>query len=284
MAKSVKISFISNKGGSTRSSSLSSIAGILSNEMNQKVLLGDFDEQSNLKTLFGVRFGEAEGGMGAILNSGVEPLKMTVKVRDNMDLIVSGGRLIRDFERTYGNTPENETILEKRFKSVKDAYDFQLFDTSPSLNLIHTNLAFYSDYLILSCTPDLLGFIGVKSAVAFLETLQKHYPNRKLAKVLGVICGAFDPRRNLDLDVYEDLKRLETNDLLLGGKVFSPIRHDIKVRTAQVKRKTITEAFPNTKASEDYRQVVKEIMLEIEKRETQTTSLKEPKKLNEAVL
>jgi nitrogenase subunit NifH len=66
--------------------------------------------------------------------------------------------------------------------------------------------------------------------------------------------------------------------------VFSPIRHDIKVRTAQVKRKTITEAFPNTKASEDYRQVVKEIMLEIEKRETQTTSLKESKKLNEAVL
>lgn len=266
--KTTRIGFISNKGGSTRSSSLSNIAGVIANDLNQKVLLGDFDEQSNLRTLFGVKFNEAEGGMGAILNTGVEPLKMTVSVRDNIDLIVSGGRLIREFERTYGNTPENETILEKRFKEVKDKYQWQLFDTSPSLNLIHTNLAFYCDYLVLTTTPDLLGFIGIKSAIAFVETLQKHYPTKKIAKVLGVICGAFDPRRNLDLDVYEDLKRLESNDLLLGGKVFSPIRHDIKVKTAQVKRKTITEAFPSTKASEDYRALVKEMIQEIEARET----------------
>lgn len=274
--KSIRIGFISNKGGSTRSSTLSNVSGILANDYKEKVLIGDTDEQSNLRTLFGVKYNEAEGGMGAILNTGVEPLKMTVNVRDNIDLIVSGGRLIRDFERTYGNTPENETLLEKRFKQVKDIYKWQFFDTSPSLNLIHTNLAFYCDYLILTTTPDLLGFIGVKSAIAFVETLQKHYPNRKLAKVLGVVCGAFDPRRNLDLDVYEDLKRLELNDLLLGGKVFSPIRHDIKVKTAQVKRKTITEAFPNTKASEDYRLLVKEIITEIEKRDIQVLE-KKPK-------
>jgi chromosome partitioning protein len=267
MKKSIKIGFISNKGGSTRSSSLSNIAGVLANDMNKKVLILDQDEQSNMKTLFGVRFNESEGGMGSILNSGTDPLKMTVKVRDNIDLIVSGGRLIRDFERNFGNSPDNEEILLRRFQSVKNKYDFELFDTSPSLNLIHTNLAFYCDYLILTTTPDLLGFIGIKSAIAFVETLKKHYPDKKIANVLGVICGAFDPRRNLDLDVYEDLKRLETNDLLLGGKIFSPIRHDIKVKTAQVKRKTITEAFPNTKASEDYRVLVKEVLEEIERRE-----------------
>jgi len=265
--QTLRIAFISNKGGSTRSSSLTNIAGILANEYKQKLLLGDFDEQSNLKTLFGVRFSEAEGGMGSILTQGIDPLNMTVKVRDNIDLIVSGGRLIREFERNFGNSPDNETILQKRFSSVKNTYDFELFDTSPSLNLIHTNLAFYADYLILTTTPDLLGFIGVKSAIAFVETLKKHYPNRKIAKVLGVICGAFDPRRNLDLDVLEDLKRLETNDLLLGGKIFSPIRHDIKVKTSQVKRKTVTEAFPNTKASIDFREVVKEILEEIDLKE-----------------
>ena len=72
--------------------------------------------------------------------------------------------------------------------------------------------------------------------------------------------------------------------MLLGGKIFSPIRHDIKVKTAQVKRKTITEAFPATKASVDARAVVSEIMDEINSKESLSKPQKEKEKINEASL
>jgi len=70
----------------------------------------------------------------------------------------------------------------------------------------------------------------------------------------------YDGRRNLDMDIIDDLHRLEGADLLRGGKVFSPVRNDIKVKTAQVKRKLLSEAFPTAKATEDYALITKEIL------------------------
>lgn len=70
----------------------------------------------------------------------------------------------------------------------------------------------------------------------FVENIESHYKNKKIkiSKVLGIIPTMHDGRRNLDMDILDDLQRLEDANLLRGGRVFSPIRIDIKVKTAQV--------------------------------------------------
>ena len=82
---------------------------------------------------------------------------------------------------------------------------------------------------------------------------------------MGVIPTMHDGRRNLDLDILDDLQRLENANLLQGGRVFPPIRSDIKVKTAQVKRKLLSETFLGAKATEDYSNVANMILETLEK-------------------
>jgi chromosome partitioning protein len=173
---------------------------------------------------------------------------------------------MRDFEKTHANTPDSELLLELRMCSIS-GYDIILIDTPPALSLISTNIVTYSDYLLLPCSPDLLSVVGVKNTLNFVENIESHYKNKKIkiSKVLGIIPTMHDGRRNLDMDILDDLQRLEDANLLRGGRVFSPVRIDIKVKTAQVKRKLLSESFPDSKAAQDYNLVARQIIETTEK-------------------
>ncbi len=227
----------------------------------KKVLIIDADEQSNVKTIFGIKLQNAEGGLAAILLDNVNPQSLAYTARPNIDVILSGGRFMREFEKTHANTPESELLLKKRLVGL-EKYDVVIIDTPPALSLISTNIITYADYLLLPCSPDLLSVVGVKNTLNFIESIEAHFKANKtsIAKVLGVIPTMHDGRRNLDMDILDDLHRLDNAQLLRGGKVFSPIRNDIKVKTAQVKRRLLSEAFPTAKATEDYALVTKEII------------------------
>jgi cellulose biosynthesis protein BcsQ len=107
----------------------------------------------------------------------------------------------------------------------------------------------------------------VKNTLNFVENIESHYKNKKIkiSKVLGIIPTMHDGRRNLDMDILDDLQRLEDANLLRGGRVFSPVRIDIKVKTAQVKRKLLSESFPDSKAAQDYNLVARQIIETTEK-------------------
>jgi chromosome partitioning protein len=249
-----------HKGGTGKTTTVAGLADALS-KAGKKILIVDADEQSNIKTIFGIKLQNSEGGLAAILLDNVNPQNMTCKVRENIDVILSGGRFMRDFEKTHANTPDSELLLKLRMHDV-GGYDVVLVDTPPALSLISTNIVTFADYLLLPCSPDLLSVVGVKNTLNFVENIESHYKAKKvkIAKVLGVIPTMHDGRRNLDMDILDDLHRLENADLLRGGRVFTPIRIDIKVKTAQVKRKLLSETFPDAKATQDYTAVAQQIM------------------------
>jgi chromosome partitioning protein len=260
MQQPIVFAMMCHKGGTGKTTSVSGLADVFASE-GKKVLIVDADEQSNIKTIFGIKLQNSEGGLAAILLNNVNPESLTCKVRENVDVILSGGRFMRDFEKVHANTPDAELLFSRRFEGLT-GYDIVLIDTPPALSLISTNVVAYADYLLLPCSPDLLAVVGVKNTLNFIENIEGHFKTRGLpiAKVMGVIPTMHDGRRNLDMDILDDLQRLEDADLLRGGRVFPPIRNDIKVKTAQVKRKLLSETFPNAKATEDYAQVGKMIL------------------------
>lgn len=260
MKKPFVFAVMCHKGGTGKTTTVAGLADALT-AFGKKVLIVDADEQSNIKTIFGIKLQNSEGGLAAILLDNVNPQNMTCKVRENIDVILSGGRFMRDFEKTHANTPDSELLMKLRMGGL-GGYDFVLIDTPPALSLISTNIVMYSDYLILPCSPDLLSVVGVKNTLNFIESIESHYKAKKItiARVLGVVPTMHDGRRNLDMDILDDLHRLENADLLRGGRVFSPIRTDIKIKTAQVKRKLLSETFPDAKATQDYRAVAEQIL------------------------
>ena len=241
----------------------------------KKILILDADEQSNLKTVFGLKLRSAEGGLASILLEDMNPEHVKISVRSNIDIILSGGRMMRDFDKKYSNTPGADLMLKHRLEHINN-YDYILIDSPPALSLISSNIAHYADYIVIPCTPELLAIVGVKNTIAFFDNLENSYRNREvhLAKILGIVPTVHDSRRLIDVTIIEDLNRMEENNLTRGGVIFKPIRSDIKIKTAQIKRKLLLESFPSCKAAEDFKNLANDILnqIKIDQRKQQTDS------------
>lgn len=267
MKKPTVIAVLCHKGGVAKTSTTTALAGALvQRDPNARVLVLDCDEQANIKTIFAVKLHEAEGGVASILLENTDPARVRVSVRPNIDVILSGGRMMRDFERTHVNTPDNELILSRRMEKIGAEYDFILIDSPPALSLVSSNIAMYADYCVIPCTADLLAVVGVRSTLFFLENLEQYFRGRALepCQVLGVVPTLYDQRRTVDMTILDDLQRMANAELTRGGIIFDPIRTDSKMKTSQVRRKLISEAFPTSKAAEDYRKLCEDMLARIE--------------------
>ena len=113
MKKPLILAVMCHKGGTGKTTTTLGLADAFSNT-GRKVLIVDADEQSNIKTIFGIKLQQAEGGLAATLLDNIKPETLAINARPNIDVILSGGRLMREFEKTHSNTPESELLMKKR--------------------------------------------------------------------------------------------------------------------------------------------------------------------------
>lgn len=272
MKKSPRIiSILNHKGGVGKTGSVAGLASALSVlEPDKKILIIDSDEQANIKTIFGIKLKDSHGSLAAILTESINPLKCVTKVRENIDVILSGGKKIRDFNKDFANFPNAEKMMAERFSDIEE-YDYVLIDCPPALSLISSNVALYADYTIIPVAPDLLSFVAAKATITFLEEVRLAFG--RSPSVLGVLPTIHDSRRNIDLDILEDLERLAESDLMPDGECFGEIRSDAKFKTAQVRRKLIHEAFPKSSSANDYLKLTKDVIEKIKNIEASSTKL-----------
>lgn len=260
----IKIAVMCHKGGVTKTSTIQTIAYEISSTLNKKVLICDLDQQNNHKTLMGIRKKEEDDkGMSSILLNSYSPSKVAHSVRDNIDVITSGGRYISKFDELSKTQDEPEVLLRQKMRSVEDEYDYILIDTPPAMSLISAATVVYADYLIIPCDMDTMGFAAARNVIDFLNVFEKQ-TNEKIAKVLGILPVKADMRRNLDNLILDQIYALDDNDSLRGGWVLSPIRQSTKIKTAQARKKFAQEVFSNSPFVQDYEKTVNQIMSFIE--------------------
>lgn len=269
MKKPIKIGILINKGGAGKTTTTVSLADAMLNMYpNSKALIIDADDQSNIKTVFRLKIKDSEGGLDSVLRDGLDPSKLIHEVRPRLSVMISGGRALGEFAADFRTVPDAEYLMRKRFSGLDD-FDFVFVDSPPALSLITTNIATFVDYILIPANPELLSLVGVKNLISLLDSYKKQENKKEvptpIGRILGVVPTQVDQRRNIDLDMIEDLERLENTGLLSGGVVFDPIRVDTKVRTAQVKRKLLSEAFPKSNAAQDYAALAHDIVDQISK-------------------
>lgn len=261
----VSIAVLNHKGGVGKTATVAGLAsGLKQINPNFKILIVDADEQANIKTIFGIKLRDSEGSLASILVDNADPNKCVINVREGIDVILSGGKKLRDFNIKMANFPRAEEFMRERFKNLEN-YDFILIDCPPALSLISSNVVLYANYVLIPTAPDLLSIVATKATVTFLDELESLFGHA--AKVLGAVPTMHDTRRNMDLDILDDLERLADSGLLKGGKCFSEIRTDAKFKTAQVRRKLIHEAFPKSNVAKDYTRLSEEVIEKINKLE-----------------
>jgi chromosome partitioning protein len=238
-----RLAIFNHKGGTGKTTTSVSIAAGLASR-GLKVLLVDTDSQGNVGVSLGIK---AEKTLYHVLVMGVRPADAAVKVRPNLDLIVSNETLAAA-ELYLAGRQNRDRILRERLISAFDDYDVVLLDCSPSLSLMNQNALVVADGIVVPVACDFLSLVGVRQVIKTVKNVNSllHHP----VQIHGVLPTFYDSRARICRDAIDAMKEH------FGDRVMPPIRQATRLKEAPAQGKTIFEYAPESNAAEDYLRVV----------------------------
>ena len=242
-----RLAIFNHKGGTGKTTTSVSIAAGLASR-GYRVLLVDTDSQGNVGVSLGVK---AEKTLYHVLVMGVKAGDAAVKVRPNLDLVVSNETLAAA-ELYLAGRQNRDRILRDRLASAADGYDVILLDCSPSLSLMNQNALVFADGILVPVACDFLSLVGVRQVIKTVKNVNAllHHP----VQIYGVLPTFYDARARICRDAVDTMKQH------FGEKCFAPIRATIKIKEAPAQGRTIFEYAPDSNAAEDYRRRVRRLL------------------------
>lgn len=238
------ICFLSNKGGSSKSTSSVNVAFTLATEYNKKVLLIDSDMQQNAsqhlnidindEKNFYIAFTEKQSLMDHILKTEY----------DNIDIITSHDGMSM-IETEMASMELREFRMKQILKPVleKGDYDFIIIDTNPSLGQLNRSILYASDSVIIPLEASAFGMRGLEFLTRFIDGVKDNYTN---LNILGILVNKFDLRKRVPKDVVEMVEtKFGHKDLLFKTKIMT----DSAIEQAQMMGEPVGVSFPRSRAN-----------------------------------
>jgi chromosome partitioning protein len=242
------IAFANQKGGVAKTTTTLNL-GVAFVEQGKRVLCIDLDPQGNLTMSQGLNPDEIERSMFDVL---VHRLPIGEVIHEGeVDLAVSSIDLA-GAELALSSIIGRERALEKALLGVKDAYDYVLIDTPPSLGLLTINALVASDGVIVPVQCEYLslrGLVQLENTLSMIrENLNPH------VEIQGILPTMYDGRT---LHSREAIEILEES---FGELVFNTrIRKTIRYAEAPVKGSSVLKYDPTGSAADAYRDLAKEV-------------------------
>lgn len=247
--------FLSNKGGSTKTTSCANLAYSLATEYNKKVLIIDTDLQQNLTQHYGMdTLADKNFYVSFIKNESIEN-HIRPTSYDNID-IVTGHDALSMLEMDMMKVDFREYRVREILQEVinKSIYDFIMIDCNPSLNMLNTSILFATDGLIVPLNPTAFGKMGIEYIVNFYSGIQKRSDRLNL---LGVIVNKYDQRKRVPRDVVQLVKeQFGASNVLFK----TMIPEDANVDKAQMMEEPLAVSFPQTRAVIAFNELAEEVI------------------------
>lgn len=252
------ISIATLKGGVGKTTTAVTLASILASEYNKKVLLIDADPQANTTTY--MRKDETVPGYLSIKNIFEHddiPLENIVQDTfvDNLRIIGST-ILLTGSEMKMVTTPAREFVLKRYFNKNKEyfqQYDYIIFDTNPSMNVINQNVFIVSDSIILMSDIGMGAYKGIE----LFEFLWQDIADKLCIdnNIRAVLLSKVKDRTKI---AKEYKKILESDEF--GAKMLlkATIKDSIKFAEAEAAQTPIN-LYGNSTGADQYREVTKEL-------------------------
>jgi chromosome partitioning protein len=243
------IAFANQKGGVAKTTTTLNLA-VAFKEQGLKVLVVDLDPQGNLTMSQGMNPDEIERSMFDVL---VHRLPITEILHPGeIDVAVSSIDLA-GAELALSSMIGRERALEKALVAVKDAYDYILIDTPPSLGLLTINAFVAANGVIVPVQCEYLSLRGLVQLQNTLEMIRENL-NPGVA-IQGILPTMFDRRT---LHSREAVEILEEN---FGELVFNTrIRKTVRFAEAPVKGQSVLAYDPTSEAANLYRDLAREVL------------------------
>jgi chromosome partitioning protein len=266
MAKPIILTCANHKGGSGKTSLAGSLINALA-EQGYRVLGIDGDMQRNLSTTYGLReFGKEKNLYRAIEDiddrDDFNGANYIVKTEyDNIDFIVSHEDMALLETSLMMKMAEREKYVSKLVNSINEveSYDFIVFDTNPTLGVLNFNIFVASDHIIIPVECSAYGVDGLGAILKFYKNTRK--VNRDL-KIGGIVMQKVDIRKSIAKDAIEVVKDM------FGEIIFKTmISIDTTVEKSQWDEIPLLYHSPDSRAANQYRDLVKEVLAVVGKHE-----------------
>lgn len=249
------ISFLSNKGGSTKTSSCSGLAYSLATNKGSKILLIDTDLQQNLTQNFCVVPDDDKNFYNAFVKGESLAKHIRPTAYDNID-IVTGHDKLAILDREITKIDYREYVMSDIIADVKESseYDFIFIDCNPSLNSVNVSCLMATDGLIVPIVPSSFGKNGLDLIVDFYNSVEHRAKNLNL---LGVLINRFDMRKKKPKEIVQAVKEKFGKASMVFDTL---IPEDNNVDNSQGTFEPVGAAFPKTRASIAFNELADEVI------------------------
>ena len=211
------------KGGVAKTTSTVNLGAALA-ERGRRVLLVDLDPQANLTMSQGFDPEKVESSMFDVL---VHKVPIVDVIRQAEVAVAVSSIELAGAELALSSMIGRERALEKALVEVRDAYDFILIDTPPSLGLLTINALSAANRLIVPVQCEYYALEGLAQLLESVERI-RHSLNPDLA-LTGLLLTMFDRRTRLSSDVEREVRTH------FGPKVFeSVVPRSVQIGRAHV--------------------------------------------------
>ena len=241
------ISFINHKGGTGKTTSTINFGAALT-LVGKKVLLIDFDPQSNLTQSCGV-INPVQSVYDSLSNNLPLPI---LNIKSNLDLAPSSLDLA-GIELELSARMARETYLKKLLSGLKSKYDYILIDCPPSLGLLTINVLVASDQVLIPMEAEYLAFRGVHSIIGIINSVKEHFnPNLNIS---GVFLTKYNNQRKLTQEIENSIHKY-FGSVLLNSK----IRVNVSLAESQASGVDIFQYDVSSNGAKDYQSLVTELI------------------------
>jgi chromosome partitioning protein len=257
------IGVVNQKGGVGKTTTAVNLGAALA-KLDKKVLLIDFDAQSNLTTHLGLGVKEEIEGNTASAESADFPtvydvLKGQKQIKDviinrsnNLD-VVPASLLLSAADLELGGVVGRELILRRAIQPIKDQYDVVVVDCPPALGLLSLNALAAVEKVIVPVQSEYLALHGVRQLLDTIDQVKSIY-NPTLI-VGGVLICLHDNRKRLARAVADTIRSY------FGDLVFKTvIRENVALAEAPASGQTIFEYSERSSGADDYSALAEEVL------------------------
>ncbi len=240
------IAIANNKGGIAKTTTAVNLGASLAAK-GKRVLLVDYDPQSNLTTALRVR------GTSIYNYLGNDKAKVNAAViSQNLSAVPSSVDLAK-CETQFANDPNRNYLLSDVLEPLRPAYDFIIIDCAPNIGFTTVTALCAADGVIIPLTAEYLAFQGIAQLVKLINALKRRInPNVDLC---GVLVVRYDRRKTLHREMLAGIVEA------YGDKVFrTTIRENVALSECINAAAPVRDYAPTSNGAKDYDDAADELL------------------------